>query len=69
MLKQLDVDFIKASDYPETARPSIAYYLYRAKSGKKLDFKLQITKKDKYINVYEYDNRRWRYILVDKIRV
>ena len=69
MLKQLEPEQIKISDYPVDAQPSIAYYLYRVKSGKKLDFKLNVTKKEKFINVYEYDNKRWRYILIDKIKV
>lgn len=69
MLKQIDADTIKISEYPESAQPSIAYYLYRYKSGKKLDFKLQINKKETFINVYEYDSKRWKYILIDKIKV
>ena len=69
MLKNLDIEFININEYPIEAQTSLAYYLYRAKKGIKLDFKLNITKKDKFINVYEYDIKRWKYILIDKIKV
>ena len=69
MLKPLAVKDINIYEYPEIAQPDIAFYLHRVKQGKKLDFKLNICKKQTYINVYEYDSKRWKYILVDKIKV
>lgn len=69
MLKKLDVETIKLSDYPIEAQASIEYYKHRIKSGSKVEFRLNIQRNKKYLNIYEYDNTRWKYILVDKIEV
>lgn len=69
MLKTVNIEDIKVAELPKQSIPSYLFYKERVESGKKLDFKVQTTRTGKYLNVYEYDKKRWRYILVDKIEL
>lgn len=69
MLKTIDIEDLNINDYPIESQASLAFYKHRNKINKNLDFKIQETKKGKYLNIYEYDKKRWRYILIDKIKL
>ena len=69
MLKDIKLEDIKLDEVNELSRYHIEFYKHRISEGSKICAKLNEQKNAKFINIYQYDKTRWKYLLIDRIRI
>ena len=69
MLNKIDLDLETLSKLSGKEYDIVAELVKEVLSGKKVVAFKQTTKNDVFINRYEYDNTKWRYILTDKYKL
>lgn len=69
MLKAIILKKENINNYPESYKPILEKLLEEFESGNRVVAMEKITKSGVFINRYEYDKTKWKYILTDSFKV